>query len=141
MPRVTILLPSAVNSSASRTMRLNSSTSRTSASDGVTTILAEGSFCLIFQQAYAMHGAVLRAHGSAMIFSTGISGSCSLTICTYGSLVTTQKLLIGQMTENLSTVIWIIVLPQPITSMNCLGYSGVLIGQNLLPIPPAIITT
>jgi hypothetical protein len=75
------------------------------------------------------------------MFSAGISGSCSRTIGTYAALVTTQKFDIGHSGANLSTVIWIIVFPAPSTSTNCLGYSGVLIGQNLLPTPPAIITT
>ena len=39
----------------------------TNASEGVTTMLAFGCFFLIFQQAKAMQGAVLRAQGSAKI--------------------------------------------------------------------------
>ena len=37
-------------------------------------------------------------------------------------------------------VIWIIDIPLPRTSTNCFGYSGVLIGQKRLPMPPAMIT-
>ena len=40
-----------------------------------------------------------------------------------------------------SAVSWISDLPMPITSMNCLGYCGVLIGQKRLPMPPAMMTT
>jgi hypothetical protein len=45
-----------------------------------------------------------------------------------------------QIGKILSKVILIRVLPIPSMSWNCFGLSAVLIGQNLLPIPPAIIT-
>ena len=38
-----------------------------------------------------------------------------------------------------STVSCIRLLPHPVTSMNCLGHSGVLMGQKRLPMPPAMI--
>ena len=88
-----------------------------------------------------MQGAVLRRQGSLSIFSSGTIGSCCLTIGAYFSEVSTHIFSTGHIPEKRSTVNCNSVLPQPSTSMNCLGQSDVLIGQIRLPTPPAIITT
>ena len=87
-----------------------------------------------------MHGAVLRRQGSNKILDSSSSGSCSFTNDKYLRLVTTQIFSFGHIPLNLSIVNCIKVRPTPNTSINCLGTSAVLIGQNLLPTPPAIIT-
>ena len=86
-------------------------------------------------------GAVLRASGSARMLSVGMSGICSLTMLMYFSLVTTHIFSTGQIGFNLSTVSCMSERPTPITSINCLGYSGVDIGHKRLPTPPAIMIT
>lgn len=86
-----------------------------------------------------MQGAVLRASGSARMLSVGMSGICSLTILMYFSFVTTHIFSTGQIGFNLSTVSCMSERPTPITSINCLGYSGVDIGHKRLPMPPAMI--
>ena len=68
-----------------------------------------------------MHGAVLRASGSANMLSTGMSGICSLTMLMYFSFVTTHMFSTGQIGFNLSTVNCMRERPTPITSMNCFG--------------------
>jgi len=55
-------------------------------------------------------------------------------------LVTTYMFSEGQIFDNLSNVCCISVFPVPKTSINCFGCFVLLIGQNRLPIPPAIIT-
>ena len=86
------------------TTRRNSPVSITNASEGVTTTLAFGCFFLIFQQAKAMQGAVLRAQGSAKILLSGISGNCSRTISMYFSEVTTHIFSLGQTPSKRSAV-------------------------------------
>lgn len=83
----------------------------------------------------------MRASGSARILSTGMSGICSLTMLMYFSLVTTHMFSTEQMGFKRSTVSWMSERPTPITSMNCLGWSGVDMGQKRLPMPPAIMMT
>ena len=102
-------------------VRLNSSVSITSASEGVTTMLASLSSAFIFQHAYAMQGAVFLGSGSANIWLFNTIGSCSLTMSTYFCEVTTQIFSLGQISLNLSAVSWMRDFPTPITSMNCLG--------------------
>jgi Na+-transporting NADH:ubiquinone oxidoreductase subunit NqrB len=68
-------------------------------------------------------------------------GNCSLTNGAYFSDVSTHIFSTGQIPEKRSTVSCNNDLPQPKTSINCLGQSDVLIGQKRLPTPPAIITT
>ena len=63
-------------------------------------MLAFGCFFLIFQQAKAMQGAVLRAQGSAKILLSGISGNCSRTISMYFSEVTTHISSLGKHRRN-----------------------------------------
>ena len=74
------------------------------------------------------------------MFSSGMFGICCLTIAAYLSLVTTHMFSTGHIVRNLSTVNCISVFPTPRMSINCLGYSGVEIGQKRLPMPPAMIT-
>ena len=131
---------SPVNLRQSFITRLNSVVSVTMWSLGETTILALGSTAFIRQLTYAMHGAVFRRQGSQSIWFSGSSGNCFFTMSTYFLLVTIHVLSISQMPLKRSTVICKRDLPTPNTSMNCLGISSVLIGQNLLPTPPAIIT-
>lgn len=82
MPTVTIRLPSAVKFNALRIIFENFCSFNIRASAGVTTMFASGLTEEIFQQAYAIHGAVLRGSGSARICPAGTSGSCSFTIPT-----------------------------------------------------------
>ena len=80
-------------------------------------------------------------HGSDNICSASISGNCSFTMSVYFREVTTQILRTSIELRKRSTVNCNRLFPIPSISRNCLGYSGVLIGQKRLPIPPAIITS
>ena len=88
-----------------------------------------------------MQAAVFFLEGSAKIFSTGSSGNCSLTIDTYSSEVTMYIFSNGINALYLSKVHCISDFPVCKISKNCFGYAVLLIGQNLLPIPPAIMAT
>ena len=125
---------------ASRNASLNTFTSFTMWSLGVTTMFARGLRFFIFQLTYAMHGAVFLLHGSRSMFSAGNSGNCSRTRFSYILDVTTHVFSMGQRPENLSNVICSNDRPTPSTSRNCFGRSALLMGQKRLPMPPAIIT-
>ena len=88
MPTVNILVEDAVRERAVPITRRYSALSSTKASAGLTTILESGLTRAIFQQAYAMQGAVLREAGSGSMFASGTSGSCPRTRSTYFSEVT-----------------------------------------------------
>lgn len=98
-------------------VRLNSSVSMTSASEGITTMLASISSAHIFQHAYPMQGAVFLGSGSANIWLFNTIGSCSLTISIYFCEVTTQIFSFGQISLNLSAVSWVRDFTTPITSV------------------------
>src|SRR5574344_401278 len=140
IPRVTIASESMVKSRHDFITLRNSAVLVTIWSLGVTTMLALGSCDFIFQLTYAMHGAVFLLQGSHRILPAGKSGSCSLTMLTYALLVTIHTFSGLHIPLNLSTVSCSSDFPTPSTSINCLGFSTVLMGQNRLPTPPAIMT-
>ena len=85
-----------------------------------------------------MHGAVFLMQGSDNTCSSGTCGSCAITVSLYRLEVTTHTFSMGITSEKRSTVNCSRLFPTPKTSMNCLGISGVLIGQRRLPTPPAM---
>lgn len=140
MPNVSMASVSLVNLRHELTTRLNSCTSVTTWSLGVTMTLAPGHSFLIRQLTYAIQGAVLRLHGSSKMWLGSISGNCSATKLWYFLLVTIHTFDGGHTVANLSSVSCNNERPVPSTSINCFGFSSVLIGQNLLPTPPAMMT-
>ena len=87
-----------------------------------------------------MQGAVFLLHGSQRMFCLGMSGNCLATMAAYFSLVTTHTFSAGTNWPKRSTVNCNSVLPVPSTSINCFGFSAVLMGQKRLPTPPAMMT-
>src|SRR3989338_4176234 len=106
-------------------------------SDGRTIIVVWGSFFFFIMAAGPHAAAVFLAAGSAIIFfmegrSDLIEPNCSLLVITYiRSLGTIDFILL--------TVSWIRD-RLPMSLSVCLGVFALLFGQNLSPLPPAIMT-
>ena len=71
------------NREPSLAVLINSSVSRMRLSAGAAIITASGSFFISLKAIYAIQGAVFFREGSAIIFSSAISGNCFFTISTY----------------------------------------------------------
>ena len=89
--------------------------------------------------ANAAQGAVSRAAGSPITFSSGRNGMSARTPSTYSRFVTTRMFSTGRSCRSRSTVISIIV-ASPRSCRNCFGRLTRLCGQNRSPFPPAITT-
>ena len=140
MPMVTRASRFSINSNALTTLSRKRSTFRMRWSLGATIILASGLMALMWWAAQAIHGAVLRRTGSSRICRWSISGSCSLIIGSYISLVMRMILSTGTMPCIRSNAVCSKLRPVPKKSRNCLGFSALLKGQKRLPTPPHMIT-
>src|SRR3989338_4829065 len=86
-----------------------------------------------------MQGAVFLPNGSTIMFSEGISPSCAFISFTWELPVTIKTFLCLITGSILWIAFWISVL-SPVRFNNCFGVLSLLRGQNLVPLPPAIIT-
>jgi hypothetical protein len=108
-------------------------------SAGITIIVPSGSFRATIDAARPTHGAVSRGQGSATTFSAGSPGTCARTALAWSAPVTIRVRSGGTSGAIRATVCWSIV-ASPKRRSNCLGRSRRLLGQNRVPLPPAITT-
>ena len=140
MPRVTRDVVLRVVSNAVLQTSKNPDSSKIKWSEGATTTEACGSRRAMTALAYAMQGAVFRMNGSQRMFSSGMAGKWAATCARYRALVTTRMRSAGTNFSNRSNVMRINERPVPRMSKNCLGSALRDMGQNLDPMPPAMMT-
>ena len=92
------------------------------------------------KQVKPIHGAVFLPKGSHIIFSSGILGKCFLVIDLYAIFVTINMFEGDTTPSKRLKVCCIIELCSFSIFRYCFGSFEVPLGQNLVPIPPAIIT-
>src|SRR5262245_10269064 len=108
-------------------------------SAGMTIIAPSGSRFATIDAARPTHGAVSRAQGSATTLLAGISGNWSRISPAWSAPVMIRTRPGGTRGAIRATVCWIIV-ASPTRFSNCLGRCRRLLGQNLVPLPPAMMT-
>jgi hypothetical protein len=124
---------------AARTVVRKASSGRMTWSAGMTIIVASGSARETTWAASPTHAAVSRGQGSATTFSRGTSGNCARTASAWSAPVMIQTRAGGAIGAIRATVCWSIV-ASPVSVSNCLGRLRRLLGQNRVPLPPAITT-
>ncbi len=127
-----------MTATAARTVARNASTGSMTWSAGMTIIVPSGSLRATIPAASPTHGAVSRGQGSAITFSTGKSGSWARVAAAWSVPVTITTRSGATRCSTRATVCWSMV-DSPASRRSCLGRSRRLLGQNRVPLPPAMI--
>ena len=124
---------------AARTVAWNVSGGWMTWSAGMTIIVPSGSALATIAAARPTQGAVSRGQGSATTLPGGSCGNCSRTAAAWSAPVMIQVRSGAVRGAMRATVCWSID-ASPCRRSNCLGRSRRLLGQNRVPLPPAMIT-
>ena len=122
---------------AARTVARKTAAGSMTWSAGMTIMVPWGSFLRTIQAARPTQGAVSRGQGSAMTFSGGSSGSWARVASAWSAPVTIKIRSPGTRGSIRATVCWSMV-ASPKSRRSCLGRSRRLLGQNRVPLPPAM---